>query len=120
VGNRGSKSVVVDSYSTVKEQRVNGSWCGINFLHLRCTLMGFEKNYQVKIPSNQIIQNNFIRLLRLAKLGPESNLNNAVINKLPMRKLLIEPWFISGFTDAVKKKKMNFFFGGGIKRFVYQ
>jgi len=28
----------------------------INLPHLRCTLMGFEKNYQVKILSSQIIQ----------------------------------------------------------------
>lgn len=61
VGNRGSKLVIWWGNLqniTVKEQRVNGSWCGIQAWspHLRCTLMGFEKNYQVKIPSNQIIQ----------------------------------------------------------------
>jgi hypothetical protein len=37
---------------TVKEQRVDGSWLLKN--NLRYTLMGFERNYQVKIPSNQI------------------------------------------------------------------
>ena len=58
VGNRGSKSVLVAS--TVKEQRVNGS-CFINknLMKLRCTLMGNERSYQVKIPSNQIIQRRF-------------------------------------------------------------
>jgi len=58
VGNRGSKSVIFKSINfIVKEQRVNGS-CFINknFMKLRCTLMGNERSYQVKIPSNQIIK----------------------------------------------------------------
>ena len=51
--NRVSKSAVIlfGVISAVKEQRVNGS-C-INKLMLRCTLKGFERNYQVRIPSNQ-------------------------------------------------------------------
>ena len=85
VGNRGSKSVVRENI-TVKEQRVNGSWCGIVLPHLRCTLTGFERNYQVKIHSNQIIQTKLYSTV--------SNLDNAV-SKLPQ-----EPWFISGFSDA--------------------
>jgi hypothetical protein len=88
VGNRGSKSITCLKPVIVKEQRVNGSWCGINLPHLRCTLMGFERNYQVKVPSNQIIQR------RLYSIG--SNLDNTT-SKLT---LLNEPWFISGFTDA--------------------
>jgi hypothetical protein len=48
MGYRGSKSAYA-----VKEQRVDGSW-SINSIHLRCTLMGFERNYQVKILSKQI------------------------------------------------------------------
>jgi len=87
VGNRGSKSVILNSTNiAVKEQRVNGSWCGNNLSHLRCTLMGFERNYQVKILSNQIIQGS----RRLFSIGPTTN-------KLTQ---LIEPWFITGFTDA--------------------
>ena len=56
VGYRGSKSTVVNFLlnTVVKEQRVDGSRC-FNTKHLRCTLMGFERNYQVKIPSNQLI-----------------------------------------------------------------
>jgi len=46
---RGSKS---DVNMSVKEQRVDGSWQGLSCL--RCTLMNFERNCQVKIPSNQI------------------------------------------------------------------
>lgn len=87
MGNRGSKSVIhtnKQSSIIVKEQRVNGSWCGINLSHLRCTLLGFERSYQVRIPSNQIIQKQFYSTI--------SNLDNS---KLPL-----DPWFISGFSDA--------------------
>jgi hypothetical protein len=38
---------------SVKEQRVDGSYTSQSEV-LRCTLMGFERNYQVKILSNQI------------------------------------------------------------------
>jgi hypothetical protein len=53
MGNRGSKSDFLMKF--VKEQRVDGSWC-INFklMHLRCTLMGFERNYPIKILSKQL------------------------------------------------------------------
>jgi len=60
MGNRGSKPVIVNTTRrvTVKEQRVDGSWFNfidmVNKLNLRCTLMGFERNYQTRIPSNQI------------------------------------------------------------------
>jgi hypothetical protein len=40
--------------NSVKEQRVDGSWQGAGASCLRCTLMGFERNYRVRIPSNQI------------------------------------------------------------------
>lgn len=53
MGNRGSKSVVLVN-STVKEQRVNGSRFGIHLSFLRCTLKGFERNYQAGILSNHI------------------------------------------------------------------
>ena len=54
MGNRGSKSGFSSNF--VKEQRVDGSRCIIKdlFMHLRYTLMGFERNYQIKIPSNQL------------------------------------------------------------------
>jgi len=42
MGNRGSKSVLVSS--TVKEQRVDGSYYGsVSTPQLRCTLTGFFK-----------------------------------------------------------------------------
>jgi len=79
MGNRGSKSVLVTS--TVKEQRVDGSWCiaKYNPMHLRCTLMGFERNYPIKIPSKQL---NFKYFSTFNYL---SNVN---------------PWFWTGLIDA--------------------
>jgi hypothetical protein len=53
MGYRGSKSVYIKD--TVKEQRVDGSCCiKSKLMLLRCTLMGGESRYPVKIPSNQI------------------------------------------------------------------
>ena len=88
--NRGSKSVsgLYNSTShksgTVKEQRVDGSLCilRINKMHIRYTLMGFERNYQVKIPSNHLFK---------ARYSTLSILNH---------KNLINPWFLTGFADA--------------------
>ena len=90
VGYRGSKSVILTTSESiaVKEQRVYGSWCGVNLTHLRCTLMGFEINSQVKVPSYQIIQRQFYSI--------ESKMHNT-INKLPK---LNKPWFLTGFVDA--------------------
>ena len=54
IGYRGSKSELKFS---VKEQRVDGSYCikaKSKIMQLRCTLMGFERNYQVKILSKQL------------------------------------------------------------------
>ena len=78
IDNHGSKSVICETI-TVKEQRVNGSWEVIlrnkilhtdyksetfisNYYSLRYTLMGFERNYQIKIPSNQLITKNYFLL----------------------------------------------------------
>lgn len=79
MGNRGSKSTNYNYNSAslvnsvVKEQRVDGSW---HFKCLRCTLMGFERNYQIKVLSNQ---KRFY-----------TNLNSNQLN----------PWFVTGFTYA--------------------
>jgi len=62
----------------VKEQRVDGSYC-INLMQLRCTLMGFERNYQFKIPSNQLNKAPFSTFIQYPELNP---------------------WFVTGFTDA--------------------
>jgi hypothetical protein len=76
MGYRGSKSKLESNF--VKEQRVDGSrWKKLN--HLRCTLMGFERNYQTKILSKQL------------------NIKNlSTFNHSPH----INPWFWTGLIDA--------------------
>jgi competence CoiA-like predicted nuclease len=60
MGYRGSKSLLIKKQS-VKEQRVDGSYF-INkiLMKLRCTLTGFERNYQTKISSKQFVIHNKI------------------------------------------------------------
>ena len=54
IDNRGSKPVTFYKNNiTVKEQRVDGNRYK-GYTPIRCTLMGFERNYQIKILSNQI------------------------------------------------------------------
>jgi len=69
MGNRGSKSVLVPNTNIVKEQRVDGSCFGIS-PKLRCTLMGFERNYPVKIPSKQLNKLFYSTLNNKPKLNP--------------------------------------------------
>ena len=78
MGYRGSKSDFITK--SVKEQRVDGSWC-INFvsMHLRYTLMGFERNYRIKIPSKQ---------LNIKKFSTFNSLSN------------VNPWFLTGLIDG--------------------
>jgi hypothetical protein len=56
IGYRGSKSHFL--MKSVKEQRVDGSWflnkIAVPIRNLRCTLMDFERNYQIKIPSKPL------------------------------------------------------------------
>ncbi len=84
MGYRGSKSVLKSNI--VKEQRVDGSW--LVKTNLRCILMGFERNYQIKIPSNHLNKKRFANY----STNDISNLNTN-LNKL-------NPWFITGFADA--------------------
>ena len=83
MGNRGSKSIL----NIVKEQRVYGNWYGINLPYLRCTLMGFERSYQNKILTTQLI-----RKISSIQINEQKNNNNI--------KLTIDPNFFSGFADA--------------------
>jgi len=85
MGNRGSKSVLGN---TVKEQRVYGSSIGtlLSSPMLRCTLMGFKSNYQVRIPSNQ-----------LNNLRSYSTANSRVANT-QIGGYLLKPYFVTGFT----------------------
>jgi len=80
MGDRGSKSEFLNPQPKeifVKEQRVDGSYFGLN-PKLRCTLTGFERNYPFKIPSKQFNNKSFSTII----------------------KSKINPWFLTGFTDA--------------------
>jgi len=50
---RGSKSIVPLINTIVKEQREDGSLRIKNLMRIRCSLMGFERNYLANIPSEQ-------------------------------------------------------------------
>jgi len=78
MGYRGSKSGIMP----VKEQRVDDSWFikKLKIINLRCTLMDFERNYQVKILSKQLnFKRNFSTLVQIYKLNP---------------------WFVTGFVSG--------------------
>ena len=107
MGNRGSKSVTI---AIVKEQRVDGSWCiNTNYMHLKYTLKGLERDYRVKIPSKQLNNKLFSTLSSLPSSLEEmtevvSGLmekNQSNITLPPLHSFgLLNPWFITGFTDA--------------------
>ncbi len=88
MGYRGSK---LNNTLFEKEQRADGSYCIFSFfrsMQLRCALMGFERNYQIKILSKQLNKNkrNFSTLVQNTKFNP---------------------WFISGFSDADSSFSIN-------------
>ena len=101
MGDRGSKSILFLKNPTshrnnvVKEQRVDGSYFLKRFLFtkLRCTLMGCENSYQFKIPSKQFGAAR-VNPAELTKLKFYSSLN------VSENKEKLNPWFITGFTDA--------------------
>jgi len=95
MGNRGSKSVFGN---TVKEQRVYGSSIGtlLSSPRLRCTLMGFKRNYPVRIPSNQ-----------LNNLRSYSTANSRVANS-QIGGYLLKPYFVTGFTDTFSRAQHQF------------
>jgi len=70
MGYRGSKSKFVTQPDFVKEQRVDGSWSIAKNKHmlLRCTLMGFERNYQVKFLTKQLNNSSFSTLANQIKI----------------------------------------------------
>ena len=87
MGYRGSKSEFIIQnpqpkyINSVKEQRVDGGYCK-KPMQLRCTLMGFERNYQIKNPSKQLRKQYYTTLSK-------TSVNNE-----------LNPWFITGFADA--------------------
>jgi hypothetical protein len=90
---RVSKSIIVANFLSaenfiVKDKRIYGS-C-INKLMLRFTLKGFERSYQIRIPSNQINQ---IRLYSTVSGNEVKALRRGELD-------LLNPYFVTGFTDA--------------------
>jgi len=69
MGNRGSKSVIFNNIA-VKEQRVDGSWCINRLMHLRCTLVNFERNSWAKIPSKQFNIKNYSTFNTTTSINP--------------------------------------------------
>jgi len=72
MGYRGSK---LNTTLFEKEQRADGSCCIFTFfssMQLRCALMGFERNYQIKILSKQLNKNkrNYSTLVQNSKINP--------------------------------------------------
>ena len=96
MGYRGSKSVS-QLGEAVKEQRVDGSYCispAANTMQLRYTLMGFERNYQIKIPTKQLINRT------ISTSSTQINVN---------------PWFITGFSYAESTFVVSIYRDGKLK-----
>src|SRR5882672_332426 len=98
IGYRGSKSLLfLIKNKSVKEQRVDGSYFinkNKNLMKLRCTLMGFERNYQTKISSKQIIIQN-------KNFSNKCDTSSILPVWTEAKLIRIIPWFVTGFTDAV-------------------
>lgn len=86
MGYCGSKSVLLRN--TVKEQRVDGSWSNYLLSNslLRYTLMGFERNYPVKVLSKQLNKTKFC--------------TSAVTTDALVQITKLDPWFVTGFCDG--------------------
>lgn len=78
---RGSKS---DLKKSVKEQRVDGHKC-VSLIHLRYALMGFKRNYPIRILSNHLITS--------IRSYTSTNLSRNLPNNL-------NPWYLTGFSDG--------------------
>ena len=106
MGYRGSKSgilsITIPNRISVKEQRVDGSYCTyIKNLQLRCTLMGFERYYQTSIPSKQIS----IRTFSTSSFKPlvqSLTQRNELLPAAPKqgKQMKLNPWFVTGIIDA--------------------
>ena len=99
MGYRGSKSLLESS--KVKEQRVDGSYLGGSALKspkLRCTLMGFERNYQFKVLSKQL-NNKFFHTSASAQV----------------KSTKLDPWFVTGFCDAEASFSVSIYIDKRIK-----
>jgi hypothetical protein len=98
MGYRGSKSDFI--MKSVKEQRVDGSYFSLSIHEkLRYTLMGFERNYRIKIPSKQLNISSFSTLSyqKIDKQNPSITSDTHVLN----------PWWITGFTMRSSRRMFS-------------
>ena len=69
--NCGSKPAVESNFTTVKEQRVNGNMLNVlKMSNIRCTQIGFERNYQMGILSNQKIKGQYRFYIYIPQASP--------------------------------------------------
>ena len=97
MGNHVAKS---ERFVSVKVQRVYDSWCEIMVLisHLRCTLMGLERDYRVKVLSNQM---KFYRpYSTYSSCFPQPKIKLISRSFSTLKSPLLDPNFITGFIDA--------------------
>src|ERR1700674_3341188 len=108
IGYRGSKSknkLIANPkkiYNFVKEQRADGN-CFINhkLMRLRCALMGFERNYPIRILAKQLLNNRaYFCVNKKITYRNFSNSNSPTSESKYSLHSIINPWFITGFTDA--------------------
>ena len=81
-------------------QRVYDSWCEIMvlILHLRCILMGLERDYPVKVLSNPI---KFYRpSSTYSSCFPQPKIKLISRSFSTLKSPLLDPNFITGFIDA--------------------
>jgi len=108
MGYRGSKSPILYREG-VKEQRVDGSYfINKNLMKLRCTLMGFERNYQISNPSNQFIKN-FRFFTKMPSLNRGFYTNNFITfsNNNCLRIALARPLFSTYTTTDINLKNSS-------------
>ena len=82
MGNRGTKSKINQMLTFVKAQRVDGDCIGHPIL--RCTLMDFERSYQI-INLSKVFSRKENRFYSTSPLNTQITLN---------------PWFLTGFIDG--------------------
>lgn len=96
IGYRGSKSSD-NKTLLVKEQRVNGNkFDYLTMSNLRCTLMGFERNYLTEVPSKRKTPSSrfYTSIIQAPKDIVNENLSGNISPKT------FNPWFITGFIDG--------------------
>ena len=98
IGNRGSKSTVVQDNAVVKEQRVDGSLCDSTRSDIRCTLRYFERYTQVGIPSNHfnLTKNRLYSTKTLLTNDCSLDLTDTKLNAVAS----MDPWALTGFIDG--------------------